>query len=1198
MGQGRRHRRVVKGRGYTVSRNWTQSQKNAIYARGGTLLVSAAAGSGKTAVLVQRFIERITDTVSPVDADRLLVVTFTKAAAEEMRGRIAAEISAMLEQDPGNIRLQRQQILLSRAKIGTIDSFCSDLVRENFFKLGIAPDFRILDDGEMAVLRSQTVSDTLDEFYAQGDSAFFEFVEEFSSGRDDSRIEDTVNRLYDFVRSHPFPKRWLSEKSALYDSNVPLEDTTWGGAIFSYAKEAVAYGVSLTQNSISRMNLDEELSAAYADAFQSDLANLSSLQEAITCGDWDLCANRCAEFTFPKLRPVRGRKEDPLKTAVTNARKEVKSVVGNLAVLFGCTRAEWAQELSRLAPSVRMLFRLTERFGEILQQRKEERRAADFGDLEHWALKLLVRDTADGFERTSDALELSEQYEEIMVDEYQDTNEAQDMIFRAISRNETNLFLVGDVKQSIYRFRQAMPQIFLRHRAAMKEYNPESEKFPACVVLDRNFRSRSGVTAAVNFVFRQLMSKTTGELDYTKAEELVPGAEYPPQTEPACSLEVIDLSDSELKKDSDMIHAECLRIAELIYSMTDGSYTITDHGKQRPCVYRDFSILLRSANQYAHEYARELSALGIPAWADTVGGFFAASEVSTVLSLLQVIDNPMQDIPLLAVMMSPIYGFTADEVSQIRLHTPKGRLYPAVSAAARDGNEKVAEFLEEMKRFRTLSATMPSDRLIQRVYDRTGFPNMVQAMSNGELRLANLRLLLSYARKYESSGYNGLSGFLRFIERMRKSKADLSAASTISESANVVRIMSVHHSKGLEFPVCILAGCSRGFHKEHSDVLLHPELGAGIRLRDPDTGARYSTIVREAVALEQERDEMSEELRVLYVAMTRAKEKLILVTTLDNAGKTLGNLASRITAEKRISPYVVRGASSISDWVLLCALRHPDAKCLRNLAGVPDEVTVADAEHWSVHVIKPCAEDSEQTESESTSAAQADADLVAKLESDLNFIYPYSGINGMCAKVAASELAASKFSARYSASARPAFLSETGLTPAERGTALHAFFQFADYRSASANPREELNRLVKDGFLTSWQAQAVDLEAVSVFFQSEIAKRMLSSAHLEREYRFSVEIPAWEIRSELAGALAEEPVILQGAVDCVFEEPDGLVIVDYKTDRTRSSKELWARYREQLNWYRRALELCSGKKVIQCLLYSFALGKEITGPLK
>ena len=1179
-----------------MSRNWTQGQKDAIFARGGTLLVSAAAGSGKTAVLVQRVIEKIADPDHPVDADRLLVVTFTKAAAAEMSGRIAAQISAMLEEEPGNVRLQRQQILLSRAKIGTIDSFCSDLVRENFFKLGIAPDFRILDDGEMSVLRSQTVSDTLDEFYEKAQPDFFDFIEEFSSGRDDSRIAGTVNRLYDFVLSHPFPKRWLAEKSALYDAAVPPEESIWGRAILSFAEEAVEYAASIARSSLARMSGDEELSAAYSDAFRSDLAALAALGEAVGAGDWNLCARRCAAFSFPKFRPVRGRAEDPLKNTVSDARKEIKSVVGRLSSLFSCSREEWAEEMTRLAPAVRMLFRVTERFGEILTERKAERRAADFSDLEHWALKLLVRDTADGFERTADALELSERYDEIMVDEYQDTNEAQNMIFRAISCDENNLFLVGDVKQSIYRFRQAEPGIFLKLRSVLPAYDPERAAFPACVVLDRNFRSRGGVTQAVNFVFRQIMSQKTGEMNYTKSEELVAGANYPLQAESASDLEIIDLSGTELKKESDLIRVECLRIAELIYSMTDGSHTVTDQGVQRPAVYRDFCILLRSANQYAHEYARELSALGIPAWADTAGGFFAASEIRTVLSLLQVIDNPMQDIPLLAVMMSPIYGFTPDEASEIRLHTRSGRLYPAVAAAARDGNRKAAEFLEEIRRFRTLSATMPSDRLIRSVYGRTGFPDMVQAMTNGELRLANLRLLLSYAGKYESSGYNGLSGFLRFLWRMQKSRADLSAASTISESANVVRVMSIHHSKGLEFPVCILAGCSRGFHKDRSDVLLHPELGPGVRLKEPETGARRSTMVREAVALEQERGEMSEELRVLYVAMTRAKEKLILMTTLDDAAKTLGSLASRLTEGARIQPYVVQNASSISDWLLLCALRHPDAGLLRNLAGVSDEIAVPDTGHWSFHVTRPPESGSEKKETVSEQPpAEVDPVLLARLKSGLDFIYPWSAVDGMCAKVAASELASGVFSARYAASSRPAFLGEAGLTPAERGTALHAYLQFADYNRASKDPEQELLRLVKDGFLTSWQAQAVDVKAVGIFFQSALAKRMLASVRLEREFRFSVEIPAGEIRPELTGEAADEPVILQGAADCVFEEPDGLVIADYKTDRTRDPEELWERYREQLRWYRRALELCTGKTVKQCLLYSFALGDEITG---
>ena len=1181
-----------------MSREWTPEQKNAIEARGGTLLVSAAAGSGKTAVLVQRVIGRIVDERDPVDADRLLVVTFTKAAAAEMSARISAEIAALLEDDPGNVRLQRQQILLSRAKIGTIDSFCSDLVRENFFKLGIPPDFRILEDSEMAVLRGEAISDVLDECYEKAEPAFLEFVEEFSSGRDDARIAETVDRLYDFIRSHPFPERWLAEKAALYDRPGPAGESVWGKSILGFAGEAVDYAVSLTKHSLARLASDAELAGAYSDALRSDLASLLALREAVASGDWDLCARR-AELTFPRFRPVRGRgEEDPLKNSASSARKEVRAVVSRVASLFSGSQRDWDAELARLAPAVGMLFRVTERFGEALAQKKAERRAADFGDLEHWALKLLVRETADGFERTPDAEELSGRYEEIMVDEYQDTNEAQDMIFRALSRDETNLFLVGDVKQSIYRFRQAMPQIFLRRRAAFPDYDPEKNEFPACIPLGRNFRSRSGVTGAVNFVFRQLMSRRAGELDYTKAEELVPGADYPPEEEPSAALEVIDLSDTEYKKDSDLIRVESRRLAELIYSMTDGTHLATDRGKQRPFVYRDFCILLRSANRFAHEYARELSALGIPAWADTVGGFFEASEVRTAVSLLEVVDNPMQDVPLLAVMMSPIYGFTPDEAAEIRLHTRSGRLYPALSAAAKDGNGRAAGFLGEMEAFRTLSATMPADRLIRHLYDKTGLPELVQAMPNGELRLANLRLLLSYAKKYEANGYSGLSGFLRFIDRMRRSRADLSAASTISESANVVRIMSVHHSKGLEFPVCILAGCSRAFRRERADVLLHPELGPGLRLRDPATGARCSTAVREAVALEQERDEMSEELRVLYVAMTRAKEKLILMTTLDDAKKTLSSLASRLTGEERIGPYVVRGASSISDWLLLCALRHPDAGALRALAGVSDETILPAGERWEFRIIKPQPEEETEAEREPVPAAQADPAILGRLNADLDFTYPYAELNGVCAKVAASELAAGKFAARYSASSRPAFLGESGLSPAERGTALHAYLQFADYRAAAQDPERELSRLEKDGFLTAQQVQAVDLKAVRAFFASPVAGRILVSPSVEREYRFSVEIPAGEVRAELPASLSREPVILQGAADCVFEEEGELVIVDYKTDREKDPEKLWERYREQLSWYRRALELCTGKRVRQCLLYSFSLGREITAETK
>ena len=430
------------------TREWTQSQKDAITARGGTLLVSSAAGSGPTAVLVQRVIERILDPAHPTDADRLLVVTFTKAAAAEMRSRIAAEISKLLESDPFNASLRRQQILLTRAHISTIHSFCSDLIRENFYKLGISPDFRILEDSEMNLLRSDAASAALEEFYAKNDPVFIDLVDTFSSGRDDSRLIQTVFTLYDFVRSHPFTNRWLAEKASMYASGIPAPKTVWGKTILSYAADAVDYGISLTRNSLSLMDEDAKIADAYGDAFHSDLAGLTALKEAADTGDWDRIAFQSNNFQFARLKALRGYSDDPLKIKLTASRKEVQGTVKKLAELFCSDSEQCGEEIERLAPLVRELFQVTERFGEILDGMKKERRAADFSDLEHYALKLLVRDTDHGFEPTEDAVELSGRFDEVMVDEYQDTNEAQDMLFRAVSQNESNLFMVGDVTQS------------------------------------------------------------------------------------------------------------------------------------------------------------------------------------------------------------------------------------------------------------------------------------------------------------------------------------------------------------------------------------------------------------------------------------------------------------------------------------------------------------------------------------------------------------------------------------------------------------------------------------------------------------------------------------------------------------------------------------------------------------------------------
>ncbi len=1175
-------------------RNWTQGQQDAINARGGTLLVSAAAGSGKTAVLVQRVIERLTDPIHPSDADHLLVVTFTKAAAAEMRDRISQSLTALLAQDPTNLNLQRQQLLLTRANISTIHGFCSELVRENFYKLNISPDFRISDDSEMALLRADAITRVLEDYYAREDNVFSDLVEAFSSDRDDSRIIQTVDRLYDFVRSHPFPRKWLAEKAAMYRPEVPAGQTAWGETMLRFALDAVDYCISVTANSLSLMHEDEKISAAYQETFQSDLAELNALREIIAGKNWDAISQRVNGIEFARLKALRGYSEDELKNRLTGCRKQVKDTVGKISKLFCVTEQENSEDLAKLAPMVAKLFEITEKFADTLDELKAERRTADFGDLEHWALRLLVRDTPSGWERTEDAIEFSRRFDEIMVDEYQDTNEAQDMLFRAISQDEQNLFMVGDVKQSIYSFRQAMPKIFLERRNSFPPYDRARDKYPAYLVLDKNFRSRAEVTDAVNFVFGQLMSPEAGDIAYTGQEKLVVGADYPPQAGCETQLEIIDSSIDDSDGDA-MELVESRRIAELIAATIHSGFLVTEGGEQRPATYRDFCILLRSSAKYAPEYAKELQQSAIPAWADTTGGFFATTEVAVMLSLLRVIDNPMQDIPLLAVLMSPIYGFTADDMADIRLKGEGLSLYLAVVAYAKD-SDRAKSFLEEIEHYRVLAATMPSDALINLLYQKTGYLNMVQTMQNGDLRLANLRLLLEYAKKYEGSGYNGLSGFIRFIDRLQKQQADLAPASTISESANVVRVMSIHKSKGLEFPICIIAGCSRRFNKEQGDALLHPTLGLGVKLKNNETLSRYTTLPREAIALETDRESMSEELRILYVAMTRAKEKLILLTTVKDLDKTLGGLAAQLTSQQQVAPYVVRSASSLSDWLLFCALRHPSGNKLRERALAQEDIVCRDTQQdWVIHISAPPAQLEQSKVTTAEESVPPDEKLLQTLKENIEYVYPYAELSEIPAKVAASELAAEEFSEEFAALSRPAFLGSSGLTPAERGTALHAYMQFADYAAAARDTQAELDRLVAQGYLSTEQGAAVDQKRVQAFFANNIAGRILASANVMREFRFTVEIPASMVKPELKEPFASQPVVLQGAVDCAFEENGALVIVDYKTDKTASPEELWQRYQRQLNLYRLAMQQSIGLPVKECLLYSFHLNSIVRG---
>ncbi len=1163
---------------------WTPEQYDAITTRGGSLLVSAAAGSGKTAVLVQRVMERITDPQHPCDIDRLLVVTFTRAAAAEMRGRVAARLTDLLSQNPHDPNLHRQKMLLGNAHICTVHSFCADLVREHFHLLHIAPDFKLASDAQMVLLRQQAAEQTVEHFYERGDPAFSDLADLLGSRRADTPLIRVVDRLYEFVRSHPFPEQWMQEKASDYRNASPICDTKWGEAAFSYAQSAVEYCYKALESCRASLSVDAVVDAAFSPSFCAMEEVLKNLSQSLQQRKWDVCCTLLQSASFERQKPIKKGEGGPLKERAAAVKKDVSSILSRLQSLFSMSEQEYQEDLNALAPLMDVLMEAVAFYSDTLDALKADRKLLDFGDLEHLALRILVQPQVDGYRQTQEALDIASRFDEVLVDEYQDTNEAQDMIFRAVSQKENNLFMVGDVKQSIYRFRQAMPEIFLRRRNA---FPPLKEgHFPARITLGRNFRSRKGVTDGVNFVFSQLMSRELGELDYTDEEALVCGADYSFPADDVTEMALISYNGAEDSRDQ----AEARWIAARIRRMVDEGVLVSGPDGPRPASYRDFCILLRSKEARASLYVEQLQLQGIPSHADVSGGFFETKEIAAILSLLRVVDNPLQDIPLLAALMSPIFGFTPDDLADIRLTDKKSSLYSAlVQRAAID--PKCRRFLDTVASLRTLAATLPVDQLILRIYDQLSYPALVQAMPGGDIRRLNLHLLLDYARRFEQNGHRGLSDFIRFLDRLEQSGSDLPPASALPPAADVVRILSIHGSKGLEFPICIVAGCGVAFNR--SDVsgsfLLHPELGVGCKRRMPD-GRQFTTLPREAVALEIERGFLSEEMRVLYVAMTRAKEKLILTMALEDPEATVSTLASSLPTEGPIPPFVLRRCKGYSDWLILCALRHPDSQVLRDLASHPGLSTVQTEGRWRI-LLEDAPPISCPVE-EDVSPASPDLEFSRLLRRRFGWTYPHEQISRIPSKLAASELLSHRIRPEDVASSVPAFAEGRPLNAAQRGTVLHTFLQLSDWEKASVHPEEEVKRLVSLGRLSQKEADCIDVNRVRHFFESPLYGRIVKADKIHRELQFHVFLPPSYLDPNVSDS-GEQQVVLQGVADLVLEEKDGLILVDYKTDAILNPEVLRQRYTMQLRRYAYAMEQVLEKPVKQLLLYSFSLGQTV-----
>ena len=1163
---------------------WTTDQQKAIDARKGTLLVSAAAGSGKTAVLVERVIRRICDAENPCGVENLLVVTFTNAAAAQMKDKISAAIGKKIAENPTDKRLRRQQMMLPCASICTIDSFCIGLVRENFHALGIAPDFDLLDESKLSVLRSKAVEAVVEELYRNPTENFLKLCDLISDTKDDQKLIDAILKLHSLSQAYPFPEIWLKSLADEFDSPSPAEESPWGRIILNNAIQLVCSCVSDTEYCIRILATEPELEAKYRPTFENDRMMFEELLDTLSECSWDEAIEVCNSISFARMATAPKGYESAVKDMCKTVRDSYKDEAKKLKALFCINSETHEKDIRELAPIIKELIDSVLKYGEEFTKLKLEENGADFSDTLHLALKLLVEPTENGYIKTPLAVSLSENYAEILVDEYQDVNKAQDMIFSALSKDENNLFMVGDVKQSIYRFRQAMPEIFLARRDGMQEY--ENENYPAKVTLGKNFRSRSGVTEIVNFIFSSVMSRDAGGLDYDKNEFLEASAPYPEKN--GADTEVCLI---ETDKDN-FLKAQAKYVADYIEkAMSDGT-AFTEGNAQRPAKYKDFCVLLRSVKNSSREFVDELNSRGIPVSCEAGESFLSSPEIMFMISLLKIIDNPIDDIPLTTVLISPIFGFTPDDLAYMRARNRQGSIYHCLVSEADNGNEKVAAFLERTADMRSVASTVRAGELVRRLIEDTGYGAIVGTMRDSSKHRANLNSFIDLANRYEGTGQKGVSGFIRFIDNVTKNGSDIAGANTDSEAADTVKIMTIHKSKGLEFPVCFIASCE----KKYSDMSLREDLlianESGIGIRNSTGRAKFNTLPRLAASIEIKKAEHSEELRVLYVALTRPKERLVILGASEDWGKQLSDIASNIRTEMFVDPFKVINLKNYGECILSALLRHPDAHSLRNAAGIDSSICVPCVTPLKTQIITDYAEETELIEE--TETVLPDEEILDEIKKRLGYVYPYSALDGIVAKRIASKLDDEEIGGEYFATRRPSFTGKDKLTPAQRGTATHRFMQFADYEKAKNDVSAELRRLVADGMLTEAEGRVVDVKSISKFFESSLAERILSAEKVYKEYAFTCSLPLYEMESGISKEQAgNEVIIIEGVADCAFVENGKLVIVDFKTDRAQNGQELAEKYKEQLSVYRRCLGEVLDLPVKQTVIYSFRLAESI-----
>ena len=1325
--------------------NWTKEQEQAIYEKGNNILVAAAAGSGKTAVLVERIINKIVN--ERMDIDKILVVTFTNAAASEMRERILDAIYKKLEENPDDVNLQRQITLLNKSSICTIDSFCLDVVRNNFYELdNISPNFRIADTAEIELLKQEVIEKIFEDKYESQNEDFAKLITTYTSYRDDTPLKEIVQTIYTYIQSNPFPEKWINEKIEMFNLEKELEkdfsETVWGETLLHRVEETLIEDITKLQDVEESLSYDAELDT-FQKIIEDDIEKLQLLKQNIN--NWDKAVEIYSNLTFAiwSRKKVQSEIKEEAKAIRDNVKSHYVGKNAQLSKILIASSKEVNTDIFEMYEILTKLKNLILEFGEEFAKAKREKNILDFSDIEHFALQILLKQQDGKIEQSEIAKKYMNKFEEIAIDEYQDSNLVQEYILTSVSRGN-NMFMVGDVKQSIYKFRQAMPELFLskyesyaskkiEHEGQAgrvnlqpgqkaqneqirqeEQANLQSEKIeqenlqekenPQAgdlkIQLFKNFRSRGNVLDFTNLVFENIMSNLLGDIEYNEEEFLNLGASYEDAKQNLkTEINIISIEKEESEKDieefenaedgksisefenseniknigefknvksigefehagntknseytDDEEHIEDIElearfVASKIKEMIDSKFKVYDSKKQefRNITYKDIVILLRSTATTAPIYEQEILKLQMPVFSDSSSQYLDSIEIETMMALLRIIDNPVNDIPLITVLRSNIGGFTDNDLVDIRLCDKYSNFYTCLQKARVQVDEKLREkikrFMDNLDMWRKEQEYLALDELIWKIYSDTDFYNYVGKMPNGELRQANLKLLFEKAKQYETASFKGLYNFIKFVDKLRINNGDLNSAKIIGENDNVIRIMSIHKSKGLEFPVVFLSSTGKQFNLMdlNKNILLHQEMGIGVKYIDYEGQLEYDTLTKAAIKEKMLNENLSEEMRVLYVALTRAKEKIIITGIKKDYPKKNEKMEQQISLYpktfEKINPILIKQYKTFLDWILLV--------CKYNENKIEDEIDINIIDKKDV--IKKCMQlpssqntfDSE-TQGQANQKADEAQEQINKDASQINqsngkgrFKYKYELATRIPTKTSVTKIkqmeleqlqdleelmhevsktkevafSGSEFiKGQHEGSqtkeitfSKPEFIKTQGeekITGAQKGTLIHLCMQ-------KLNPKKQydmneikklINELLDKQIISIKEAEAINPIAILQFTKSNIWKELTEAEKIQQEKPFYINIPAKEIYKEET----EEKILVQGIIDLYYKNKYGeYVLVDYKTDYAEKGEEqkLVERYKKQLELYKRALEGALKTEVKKCYIYSTWLGE-------